>query len=78
MKSLIIAAASALMLATATAGPAGKMEEVRKPEATESVPATPKAMPKVKKPEDQRLIDCKLEANKEKSKCKAAADKKKK
>jgi hypothetical protein len=54
------------------------MEEVRKPEVTESVPATPKAMPKVKKPEDQRLIDCKLEANKEKSKCKAAADKKKK
>ena len=77
MKSLIIAAATALVLSTAIAGPAGKMEEVRKPEATESAPATPKAMPKVKKPEDQRLIDCKLEKNKEKSKCKAA-DKKKK
>ena len=79
MKSFIIDAFAALSLCTAlaSAAPGGKLEEVRKPEATESVPATPKQMPKVKKPEDQRLLDCKLEVNKEKAKCVAEAKKKK-
>ena len=78
MKSFIIGVTAALALSTVLAGaPGGKLEEVRKPEATESVPATPKQMPKVKKPEDQRLLDCKLEVNKEKAKCIAEAKKKK-
>lgn len=74
MKSFIISIATVLALSTAVASaPGGKLEEVRKPEVTESVPATPKQMPKVKKPEDQRLIDCKLPVNKEKTKCVAEA-----
>lgn len=78
MKSFIIGVSAALALCTALAGaPGGKLEEVRKPEVQENVPATPKQMPKVKKPEDQRLLDCKLEKNKEKSKCIAEAKKKK-
>lgn len=68
MKALIATLLTAFAVSV-SAAPSGKLEEVKKPEQTTAVPATPKSMPKVEKPKDKRNIDCKKEENKKKLKC---------